>query len=178
MTKTLSAWFFLDESDGIVGPYKSEAIALEEAVYYNKYLNNTLTPIDKQHIILVSQEHIYLFQAIKAHFAAYSENGVDNPKFSGYFFVSFADSKLPEGKQFLGAAVVAGSSAEEAILNCHSKKINPGGDAVALPIPLVAGNEQYELHMLNINKLMIKAELIEKGFNIIRVPPIEKAATN
>lgn len=175
ITPIFSAWFFLDEAESPVGPYLSEDIAAEQQIYYGKYLTGTLTEEDKAHCKKVEQSHIDLFQTLKAHFDAYTPNKQANQTFSGYFFISFSDMA---SRKFLGAGIVAGSSMEEAILNSHSKGINPGGEAIALPIPLMPGNEKYELHMRHLNEFMSMELLRQLGFDIISIPPIEKAITN
>lgn len=43
------------------------------------------------------------------------------------WWLSFADPKLPKGKQFLGACIVSGEDMIDAVAMAHALKINPGG---------------------------------------------------
>lgn len=45
-----------------------------------------------------------------------------------YWWLSFADSNLPKGKQFLGVAVVKARGYISAIQKTHRLGINPGGE--------------------------------------------------
>lgn len=51
------------------------------------------------------------------------------------WWLSFADSRLPKNRQFLGAAVVEAPSFLEAVLKAYKLKINPGGEVKAVEIP-------------------------------------------
>jgi hypothetical protein len=53
---------------------------------------------------------------------------------TGLFWLSFADSTLPPGTQFLGAAVVRAKAIIEAIQVAHAIGINPGGEVQGHPI--------------------------------------------
>ena len=43
------------------------------------------------------------------------------------FWLSFADPGRPEGTQFLGVAIIQGSTLAAAITRSHLLKVNPGG---------------------------------------------------
>lgn len=72
------------------------------------------------------------------------------------FWLSFADSDLPEGSQFLGAAIVRASDCEEAIRECWRLKINPGGEVAFMEIEL---DKYKDVPIEAINKLLSKADL-------------------
>lgn len=50
------------------------------------------------------------------------------------WWLSFADANLPEGTQFLGAAVVRATNMEEAVRRAHKVGINPGGEVQGLEV--------------------------------------------
>lgn len=55
---------------------------------------------------------------------------------SQWWWLSFADPDLPEGTQFLGAALVPALTIEGAITQAHLLGINPGGQVASWgPIP-------------------------------------------
>jgi hypothetical protein len=47
-----------------------------------------------------------------------------------WFYLSFADPKLPEGEQFLGGAYVRGVNEGAAVGRSHKLGINPGGEVM------------------------------------------------
>lgn len=51
-----------------------------------------------------------------------------------WWYMSFADPDLPEGKQFLGACIVEGATFANAITNSHLQGCNPGGEAAAMEL--------------------------------------------
>ena len=51
-----------------------------------------------------------------------------------WWYLSFADSELPTGEQWLGACVVSAPSAEAAVMVAHLLKCNPGGEVMLHPI--------------------------------------------
>lgn len=53
---------------------------------------------------------------------------------SGWWWLSFADKRLPGGQQFLGAAMVEGATLEEAIRDAWRLKINPGGEVLGMSL--------------------------------------------
>lgn len=53
----------------------------------------------------------------------------------GCHWLSFADSNLPEGSQFLGVAIVRGIEMLTAVSASHELGINPGGEVVGHAIP-------------------------------------------
>jgi hypothetical protein len=53
----------------------------------------------------------------------------------GWYYLSFADPDLPQGEQFLGAAVVRAQGIITATSKCHDLQINPGGQVMCLPLP-------------------------------------------
>lgn len=58
---------------------------------------------------------------------------------TGLFWLSFADPKLPKGKQFLGAVVIRADDMIEAIKRSHFLGINPGGEVEGHPVIYLAG---------------------------------------
>ncbi len=52
-----------------------------------------------------------------------------------YWWLSFADGKLPEGEQFLGALVVPAPSFLLAITVANLAAVNPGGEVLGAPFP-------------------------------------------
>jgi hypothetical protein len=52
-----------------------------------------------------------------------------------YIWLSFADADLPEGQQFLGAAIIKASNFVEAVKVAHILGINPGGEVMSLEVP-------------------------------------------
>ena len=52
------------------------------------------------------------------------------PRESDLYWLSFADANLPEGKQFLGVAIIQADTLEEAIVKSWKMQVNPGGEVV------------------------------------------------
>jgi hypothetical protein len=52
-----------------------------------------------------------------------------------WWWLSFADSDLPTGEQFLGAAVVRARGLGHAALVAHRLGINPGGEVLGATLP-------------------------------------------
>lgn len=52
-----------------------------------------------------------------------------------YWYLSFADPKLPAGTQWLGASIVEAWSAKDAVGVSHALHCNPGGEVVLALIP-------------------------------------------
>lgn len=50
-------------------------------------------------------------------------------------WLSFADTDLPKGQQFLGVAIVEASSFPEAVMISHMLGFNPGGQVAGTEIP-------------------------------------------
>ena len=48
------------------------------------------------------------------------------------FWLSFADPGRPEGTQFLGVAIIQGSTLAAAITRSHMLKVNPGGEIASM----------------------------------------------
>jgi hypothetical protein len=73
------------------------------------------------------------------------------------FYLSFADSSRPKGKQFLGALIVRASHMTEAISASHALGLNPGGEVVGHPVKIQPGfNDVPEAY---IEKLLSAGEL-------------------
>lgn len=53
----------------------------------------------------------------------------------GWWWLSFVDSALPKGSQFLGVCVVLGDNLMEAVEGSHRLRVNPGGEVVGMEIP-------------------------------------------
>lgn len=51
-----------------------------------------------------------------------------------WFYLSFADGRLPKGEQWLGASIVEGSSVSAAIQQARRLGINPGGEVLPIKI--------------------------------------------
>jgi hypothetical protein len=52
-----------------------------------------------------------------------------------WWWLSFADGRLPAGSQFLGVAIVKAPGLSWATRRTHELGINPGGEVVALQFP-------------------------------------------
>lgn len=66
-----------------------------------------------------------------------------------FWWLSFADGSLPEGSQFLGAAVVGpADNIVGAIRLAHEKKCNPGGEVLAVQLPDGCPLEPQDLGVL------------------------------
>lgn len=53
----------------------------------------------------------------------------------GWWYLSFADGKLPTGTQFLGAIVVRARGFLDAVRQTHRRGINPGGEVQGVDVP-------------------------------------------
>lgn len=73
------------------------------------------------------------------------------------WWLSFVDPGKPEGKRFLGVAIVRGGGMQEAIQNAWAIGINPGGEVQAVPIPDEHAYDKY------LNRLMAAEELKREG---------------
>jgi len=51
------------------------------------------------------------------------------------WWLSFADSSLPTGSQFLGACIVEGFDVVSASVVAHAIGCNPGGEVLGVPVP-------------------------------------------
>ena len=51
------------------------------------------------------------------------------------FWLSFVDPDLPEGKRFLGVAIVEAQGMTWAIKKAHALGVNPGGEAACYTMP-------------------------------------------
>lgn len=174
----LNPWFFYDETGAPVGPYKTEEQAERQSILYGKHLDGTITPEEKDEVAKCGQECFDLFQELKRYFDAFSIDKKIKTIFSGYYFLSFVDTSDPSAHKSLGACIVAGSSMEEAVIAAHTKKINPGGEVLAMPIPLVPGNKQYELHIKYVDEFMTMEQLQERGFKVKKLKDVETLPTN
>lgn len=52
-----------------------------------------------------------------------------------WWYLSFADSSLPKGTQFLGAVLVPADGMADAIYQAHRRGINPGGSVLGGALP-------------------------------------------
>lgn len=60
----------------------------------------------------------------------------DDPVEAGWYWLSFTDSDLPEGSQFLGACMVKAAGQGLALSASHMTGLNPGGAVmIAGPVP-------------------------------------------
>lgn len=50
-------------------------------------------------------------------------------------YMSFCDTSLPEGSQFLGAVVLEADDVIEGARKAHELKLNPGGQVLGIVIP-------------------------------------------
>lgn len=72
------------------------------------------------------------------------------------WWLSFADPELPEGTQFLGAAIIKASNFLEAVRVSHILGINPGGEVKSQRIPV-----EMEIPDKWVERLLTKAECEE-----------------
>jgi hypothetical protein len=76
---------------------------------------------------------------------------------SDLFYLSFADSDLPKGEQFLGCLIMRASHMTEAVQASHALGLNPGGEVVGHPVKIQPGfGEVPEKY---IERLLTKEEL-------------------
>jgi hypothetical protein len=74
-----------------------------------------------------------------------------------WFYLSFADGRLPKGQQWLGAAIVEGTDPRGAIKRAWRLRINPGGEVAFTEIEHLPP-ERFR------NRLLIsKSELRDMG---------------
>jgi hypothetical protein len=67
-----------------------------------------------------------------------------------WYWMSFADSSLPENHQFLGVLIIQAPSLEMAVTLSHMLELNPGGQIAILEIPdhliyRIPDNDRYRL---------------------------------
>jgi hypothetical protein len=74
------------------------------------------------------------------------------------YWLSFCDVMMPEGRQFLGVAIVWGQTLEHAIRRAHILGCNPGGTVMAHPI---GGKLEHMLGRKWFDKLLSREELEE-----------------
>lgn len=80
------------------------------------------------------------------------------------YWLSFADSDLPKGQQFLGALIVDDCvNLADAIEQSHRAKVNPGGAVGAHVLPKRAFEEDAALRLAPRLTLMDKTELLRRG---------------
>lgn len=77
-----------------------------------------------------------------------------------FYWLSFCDSSLPEGEQFLGGCIIAAESGEEAMRKAWKQHCNPGGEVAIVEI-----TPEYEHNVANFktNHLYTSAELKDMG---------------
>ncbi len=69
-----------------------------------------------------------------------------------WWWLSFADGRFPKGSQFLGSAIVPGTSIFVAASVAREARINPGGEVLGLPIPaevLVMIDDKHRFKLLS-----------------------------
>ena len=80
-----------------------------------------------------------------------------------FFYLSFADSSLPKGKQWLGGCYIRSESFDEAMVLSKVLGINPGGQVQFVgPVDTSALKLEYE------NRLLTSAEAINAAYNPAR----------
>jgi hypothetical protein len=65
------------------------------------------------------------------------------------FWLSFCDEDKPEGQKFLGACMVVAPDTVAAVKLAHEKKINPGGQVMAVSIPVTDAELAHAEPFLN-----------------------------
>lgn len=85
------------------------------------------------------------------------------------YWLSFCDSQLPQGQQFLGACIISAHNWLEAVTISHLFRINPGGEVQSIQIPdrdigYEGCTKHWDLCNANLNRLMKLDELRELGF--------------
>ena len=76
-----------------------------------------------------------------------------------YYWLSFCNSGLPKGSQFLGSCIVKGENLKDAITTAWRLGINPGGEVVSSEIP----DSQLENFAPHINELLSRKEIEKRG---------------
>ena len=76
----------------------------------------------------------------------------------GWWWLSFVDERRPEGKRFVGVAIVQGYGVASATMNADRPWINPGGATQAFELT----GDAIPPETLR-NRLLSTAELIEAG---------------
>jgi hypothetical protein len=74
-------------------------------------------------------------------------------------YMSFCDTRLPEGTQFLGAIVLNANDVEEGATRAHKLGINPGGQVMGILVP-----EDKFIPEEFCNRLLTKEEAINLPF--------------
>jgi hypothetical protein len=79
------------------------------------------------------------------------------------FWMSFCDSDLPVGEQFLGVTIVDAHSAEDAIVKSHCINTNPGGQIQIQDITQFRGdiNPDYKNRLLTREECECDAYLLK-----------------
>jgi len=79
---------------------------------------------------------------------------------TGLYWLSFADPRRPEGKQFLGVAIVRATQAIEAVKVSHALGINPGGEVRLHPVVYEPGTlpvpEEYIERLLDRGEISLR----------------------
>lgn len=75
-----------------------------------------------------------------------------------WWWLSFADPDLPDGRQFLGVVIMNGDTVMEAITEAHVLGVNPGGECSFAQIP-----EEHVPPLQYRRRLLNYAELAESG---------------
>lgn len=70
-----------------------------------------------------------------------------------WWWLSFADPRLPTGSQFLGVAIVEGPTYIDAITRSHALGINPGGQVQSTDIPVWVPPESLRNRLLSRDEL-------------------------
>ena len=72
------------------------------------------------------------------------------------WWLSFCDGNLPEGRQFLGCAIVPGTCIATAAISAHALGCNPGGEVLGVAFP-----DDMEIPDGYAVRLLTKAEALE-----------------
>lgn len=78
-----------------------------------------------------------------------------------WFYMSFADSSLPTGTQFLGGCYVEADSLPEALTWTHAEGVNPGGEVQVHELPADAVEENVPV--ADRFRLLTRAEIEGQG---------------
>lgn len=83
-----------------------------------------------------------------------------------YYWLSFCDTDLAEGDQFLGGCLIDAEDVEDAITKSHRRKCNPGGEVACLQI---APEYEHNIAKFKLNHLYSKQEMIEVALNAVKL---------
>lgn len=74
---------------------------------------------------------------------------VTNLDHCGWWWLSFADTRRPEGDHLLGTAIVYGDGLAGALKQAWHRRINPGGEVLGTPLTELVPTGEWRNRLLN-----------------------------